>query len=79
MDSATAEYSRYIRRLRNQVPKEDRARMKSLCMTYRWRIPPECRRFARLDSVEAINVWLSMSPEERERWFEQVEGLYAKA
>ena len=79
MDKVAAEYSRHLRRLQNQVPSHDRTRMRSLCMTYRWRIPPECRRFARLDSVEAINVWLSMTQDERDRWFEQVEGLYANA
>ena len=72
-DQIQEEYRIHVKHLQDQVPQCDKDRMAQLKAVYGYRVPPECRRLARLDNQESLGAWLAMSRSERDEWFEKVE------
>lgn len=67
-------YSQQLRERRRLVSAEDRARFKHLRETSGIWLTNEDRRLAQLMTLRDVDAWLAMPAEEREAWFERVEG-----
>lgn len=67
-------YSDQIKELRKQVSTEDRVRLKRLREESGLWLTTEDRKQAQLMTIRDIEAWLSMTPAEREAWFQRVEN-----